>query len=158
MSTLINCLFTIILLFPGRPERIEPTADGAIKIFRIDNKEIRVTCEVEEVFYGLYKGAKSGYLLINRDGTGEYKYDIIGTASPGCREGVINFEWGCPVNRDNEKVKFKKHYGYSYPFIFKCSGDICFQGCSKKYILDFILDKQDGKLHVSSSDDWKKAK
>lgn len=129
---------------------------SATKIFNIENNEITVTYEVEDMFYGLYQGEKTGYLLLRRDGTGEYKYDIFGVSSTGCKEGVIPFEWGFPLDKNNNKVKFKKLYGYSYPVIFKCSGDLCFQGCSKIYLLDFILDKGDGKLHISSSDDWKK--
>ena len=130
----------------------------SIKVFSVDNKQIKVTCDIDEAFYGLYKGKKTGYLLLNRDGTGEYKYDIFGVAKEGCREGVITFEWGCPVDETNKTVRYRKAYGYSYPVILKCAGDICFQGCSKEYLLEFILDKNDGRLHVSSSDDWEKNK
>ena len=129
-----------------------------IKDFWIDGEKIRVTCEADEMFLGLYEGEKTGYLSLKKDGTGEYKYDIFGIAESGCQEDVIRFEWGFPVDKGNKKVKFKRPYGYSYPIIFKCTGDVCFQGCSKQYIIDFILDKNDGKLHVSSSDDWKKIK
>jgi len=128
------------------------------KDFWIEGEKIRVTCEADEMFFGLYKGAKKGYLSLNKDGTGEYKYDIFGIAKNGCKEDVIRFEWGFPLDKNNKKVMFKKPYGYSYPIIFKCTGDVCFQGCSKQYIIDFILDKNDGKLHVSSSDDWEKVK
>ena len=158
MIDLIIYFFILISLIPGYPDKGVSEVGRNIKIFRIDNREIRVTSEVDEIFYGLYKGKKSGYLLLNRDGTGEYKYDIFGIASPGCREGVITFDWGCPVDGNDNNVKFRKTYGFSYPVIFKCSGDICFQGCTREYIVDFILDKNDGKLLVSSSDDWEKVK
>jgi hypothetical protein len=155
-------LFTYIFsyIFLGSAILSSGNSDTEIRtrIFKIENEDVRVTNEVEDMFYGLYQGAKSGYLLLNRDGTGEYKYDIFGVVSTHCREGVIKFEWGCPLGKNNNKVKFRKPYGYSYPVILKCSEEICFQGCSKDYILDFILDKNDGKLHVSSSDDWVKSK
>lgn len=128
------------------------------RIFKIENTEVRVTHIVDDAFYGLYKGAKTGYLLLKRDGTGEYKYDNFGIPISDCREDVIRFEWGFPLNSGNQTVKFRKPYGYSFPVILKCSGGTCFQGCSKDYILEFILDKNDGKLHVSSSDDWEKDK
>ena len=129
-----------------------------IKDFWINGEKVRVTNDADEMFLGMYKGQKSGYLSLKEDGTGEYKYDIFGIAEEGCKEGVIQLEWGFPLDKDNKKVRFKKPYGFSYPIIFKCTGDVCFQGCSKQYIIDFILDKNDGKLHVSSSDDWKKGK
>jgi len=156
MITLIIHFFSLITLFPGSPNLSKIDTAEAIRIFKINNEEVSVTIEVDDMFYGLYQGDKSGYLLLNRDGTGEYKYDIFGVASNECNEGVIHFEWGFPLDKNNDRVKFKKLYGYSHPVIFKCSGDVCFQGCSKVYLLDFILDKGDGKLHVSSSDDWKK--
>jgi len=155
---LIICFLACIIMNMKGMIIPDVVSDTSIKIFRIENENIRVTCEVDEMFFGLYKGDKTGYLLLNRDGTGEYKYDIFGVAPVGCQEGIIKMEWGFPVDKDNNTVKFKKVYGYSYPVIFKCTGGICFQGCSKVYILDFILDKNDGRLHVSSSDDWEKAR
>ena len=157
MKIFIN-LLTLIIINSGLLYFIEPIPDSATRKFKIDNEEITVTHDVNDMFYGLYQGDKTGYLRLNRDGTGEYKYDIFGVTPSFCKEGIISFEWGVPVNKENTTVKFKKHYGYSYPVIFKCSGEICFQGCSKVYLLDFILDKGDGKLHISSSDDWKKEK
>jgi hypothetical protein len=156
MITIIIHFFSLIILFPGILNFSETGTVEATRIFNINNEEVSVTFDVDDMFYGLYQGDKSGYLLLKRDGTGEYKYDIFGVATSECNEGIIQFEWGFPLDKNNDKVKFKKLYGYSYPVIFKCSGDVCFQGCSKVYLLDFILDKGDGKLHVSSSDDWKK--
>lgn len=157
MKIFVN-LFTLIILNSDILYFIAPSSVASTRIFNIDNEEITVTHEVEDMFYGLYQGDKTGYLLLKKDGTGEYKYDIFGVTSSHCMEGIIQFEWGIPLNKENKTVKFKKSYGYSYPVIFKCSGEICFQGCSKVYLLDFILDKGDGKLHVSSSDDWEKKK
>ena len=136
----------------------EAESEEYIKDFWIEGEKVRVTYQADEMFLGLYQGAKKGYLSLKKDGTGEYKYDIFGIAKSGCKEDVIRFEWGFPLDKNNKKVMFKKPYGYSYPIIFRCTGDVCFQGCSKQYIIDFILDKNDGKLHVSSSDDWEKVK
>lgn len=147
-----------VSVYPEHEILAGATAGESIRIFWVDNNQIRVTSAVDEEFYGLYKGKKNGYLLLNRDGTGEYKYDIFGVAQEGCKEGTITFEWGCPVDSSNKTVRYRKSYGYSYPVILKCSGEICFQGCSKEYLLEFILDKNDGRLHVSSSDDWVKSK
>jgi hypothetical protein len=148
----------LIVEFGEFPHFIDSENKDNIKDFWINGEKVRVTNEADEMFLGMYKGEKSGYLSLKSDGTGEYKYDIFGIAQSGCKEGVIKFEWGFPLDKDNNKVRFKKPYGYSYPIIFKCTSDVCFQGCSKQYIIDFILDKNDGKLHVSSSDDWKKGK
>ena len=150
--------FILIVDFGAFLNFSNPENNDTIKEFWIEGEKVRVTCTADEMFFGLYQGAKSGYLSLNKDGTGEYKYDIFGIAKSGCIEDVIRFEWGFPLDKNNKKVKFKKPYGYSYPIILKCSGDVCFQGCSKQYIIDFILDKNDGKLHVSSSDDWEKVK
>ncbi len=154
-------LFVYIILiieFGSFPGYIDTVDKEKIRDFWINGEKIRVTNEADEMFLGKYTGAKSGYLSLKEDGTGEYKYDIFVVAGNGCKEGIIQIEWGFPLDKDNKKVKFKKPYGYSYPIIFKCTGDVCFQGCSKEYIIDFILDKNDGKLHISSSDDWKKGK
>ncbi len=148
----------LIVELGGSPGYIDSGDKEKTRDFWINGEKIRVTNEADEMFLGMYKGAKSGYLSLKEDGTGEYKYDIFVIAGNGCKEGIIQFEWGFPLDKDNNKVKFRKPYGYSYPIIFKCTGDVCFQGCSKQYIIDFILDKNDGKLHVSSSDDWKKGK
>ena len=150
--------FFLIIEFGGFLNFFEAENKSSIKDFWINGEKIRVTCEIDEMFLGIYEGEKTGYLSLKKDGTGEYKYDIFGVAESGCKEDVIRFEWGFPVDKANKRVKFKKPYGYSYPIIFKCTGDVCFQGCSKQYIIDFILDKNDGRLHVSSSDDWKKIK
>jgi len=158
MIKLFVNLFVLVILNYDLFQYAETNSLVSTRIFKIENQEITVTYEVDDMFYGLYQGNKSGYLLLNKDGTGEYKYDIFGISSSACKEGIIQFEWGIPVNKDNNMVKFKKPYGFSYPVFYKCSGETCFQGCSKVYLLDFILDKGDGKLHISSSDDWKKDK
>jgi hypothetical protein len=158
MSKIIMYLQVAVIWHSGYDYFSNYAASTTIKIFNFDQQDIRVTTDVDDIFFGLYKGDKSGYLLLNPDGTGEYKYDIFGVAPEGCQEEVIQMEWGFPLDEMDQIVRFKKPYGYSHPVIFKCSGEVCFQGCSKVYILDFILDKNDGKLHVSSSDDWEKVK
>ncbi|MCK5705059.1 MAG: hypothetical protein KAI29_28100, partial [Cyclobacteriaceae bacterium] len=53
-----------------------------------------------------------------------------------------------------EIVKFKRTYGYSYPIIYNCSGENAFQGCSKRTMVDYVLEYDDGTITISSSDDW----
>ena len=128
------------------------------KIFTIGSDDVKVTHKVEEAFYGKYEGDKSGYLQLNSDGTGIYEYDIFGFEQPGCKKGKIDMEWGFLVDENNQIVKFIRDYGFSYPIIYSCTGSSCFQGCSRTYLVDFILDKNDGRLLISSSDDWEKSK
>lgn len=133
-------------------------AQNSEKIFIVNGDEVKVTHKVAKAFYGRYEGDKSGYLLLNPDGTGIYEYDIFGFEQPGCETGKIDMEWGFLIDENNQIVKFKRDYGFSYPIIYSCIGPTCFQGCSRTYLVDFILDKNDERLIVSSSDDWEKNK
>lgn len=47
---------------------------------------VQTTYNVPDEFIGLYEGRKDGYLKLNPDGTGEYKYDIFGLAPPSCEK------------------------------------------------------------------------
>lgn len=133
-----------------------PLSDGKIRLMHFEGKEIRTTYATDKKFLGKYEGKKSGYLLLKEDGTGEYSYDIFGIAPLGCKPGVIIFEWGFLLDQNNEVVRNERDYGYSYPILLRSTGDISFQGCSKKVFLDFLLEYNNGELHVSSSDDWVK--
>lgn len=118
--------------------------------------EFKTTYEVPEMFYGVYEGRKAGYLKLNPDGTGEYKYDIFGLAPASCERKPIQFNWGFILDEQGKLVKNKRDYGFSYPVLFESTGSNSFQGCRKVVLKDFILQRGD-ILHVSSSDDWQKA-
>lgn len=131
-------------------------AASYVKTFELNGRNVKVTHNVDEVFYGRYQGDKEGYLLLNRDGSGEYRYDVQFPAE-NCEAGIIQLEWGFLLDEDNQVVRFERDYGFSYPVILKCTGRTCFQGCRVKFMVDYILDKKEGKLEVSSSDDWEKS-
>jgi hypothetical protein len=109
-----------------------------------------------EKFNGKYAGDKAGFLELRPDGTGTYVYDIFGIAPADCIKGPISFEYGFLVDENNSPIKLERDYGWSYPVLFKVTGETAFQGCRTKVMLDFILEKKDGSLHVSSSDNWVK--
>lgn len=140
------CLI-IQFLFPG---------GNGIKIFHVQDQDVRVTNQVPEKFLGKYKGTKEGYLILNEDGSGEYLYDIRGMSPEGCQSGPIQMEWGFLVDENQEIVRFRRDYGYSYPVLYISKGEIGFQGCRKSYMIDYILERKNGILTVSSSDDWVK--
>ena len=125
------------------------------RIITYRGEEYNTTTTVNERFIGTYKGRKSGYLKLNKDGTGTYKYDMFGMALASCKRIPIRFEWGFLIDSTNQVVKRKRDYGYSYPILLKSTSETCFQGCRTPVMMDFILDKK-GVLNVSSSDDWKK--
>ena len=116
---------------------------------------VQTTYNVPDEFLGLYEGRKDGYLKLNPDGTGEYKYDIFGLAPPSCEKKTIELHWGFILDKDDNIIKNKRDYGYSYPILLQSTGTSSFQGCRKEVMKDFIL-KRGAALHVSSSDDWEK--
>lgn len=122
----------------------------------VEGNSVRTTFSPGSRFIGRYTGKKSGYLLLNADGTGEYCYDVFGIAPSHCKPGVILFEWGFLVDQENKLIRNKRDYGYSYPVLFISTSQISFQGCSKRVFVDYILEYSNGDLHVSSSDDWVK--
>ena len=143
----------IILLLPILSFfQIQNTND---RIITYRGEEYKTTTTVNERFIGTYKGRKSGYLKLNKDGTGTYKYDMFGMAPVSCKRIPIRFEWGFLIDSTNQVVKRKRDYGHSYPILLKSTSETCFQGCRTPVMMDFILDKK-GVLNVSSSDDWKK--
>ncbi|MEM7107715.1 MAG: hypothetical protein AAF519_05765 [Bacteroidota bacterium] len=127
-----------------------------VRTIEYNGRKVRTTFIAPEQFYGVYKGDKEGFLQLNEDGTGEYQYDVFGFAPANCIDNAIAIEWGFIVNDLDERISFKREYGYSYPILLKSISDIKFQGCRKEVILDFILEYKDGSLGVSSSDDWVK--
>lgn len=127
------------------------------RILEYNGVEYQTTYSVPEAFIGVYKGRKSGYLKLNTDGTGVYKYDLFGFAPASCEHKPIELVWGFILNANGDIIKNKRYYGYSYPILLKSTGGNSFQGCRKVIMKDFILDKGN-TLHVSSSDDWQKEK
>ena len=146
-------LFVFILIWLSA----HSTDQDNIRVFEYQGSNVRTTYKVDSRFYGLYKGRKSGFLELNKTGIGRYKYDVFGFAIKGCTSDAIQMEWGFLVDEDNQIVKFKREYGYSYPVLMRSISDNSFKGCREKMMLDFIIEK-DGELHVSSSDDWEKQK
>lgn len=132
-----------------------PGSQDDIRIFEYQGSKVRTTYKVEDHFLGTYSGRKSGYLELYKSGLGVYKYDVFGFALKGCTANAIKFEWGFLVDDDNEIVKFKRDYGFSYPILMRSISENSFKGCREEIMLDFIFEKE-GNLHVSSSDDWKK--
>jgi hypothetical protein len=121
-----------------------------------EGQEVHTTYGVSSSFIGTYKGNKTGYLMLNEDGTGLYKYDIFGFAPKSCKNQPIQIEWGFLLKKEGGTVKFDREYGFSYPILLKSTSDTSFQGCRESVLLDFILEYEDGSLGVSSSDNWKK--
>ena len=131
-------------------------SNNDVRTINYNGKDVRTTFSANEKFYGTYTGRKKGYLKLNKDGSGEYLYDVFGFAPASCAPKSISLEWGFLVDETDKIVSFKREYGKSYPILLKSTGDTQFQGCRKKVVLDFILEYKDGTLGVSSSDDWKK--
>lgn len=131
-------------------------SNDKIRVIHYEGQDINTTYAVSEDFLGEYKGRKSGYLILNEDGTGLYKYDIFGFAPASCKNQPIKIEWGFMIDKNNEILKFDREYGFSYPILLKSIGETSFKGCRDEVLLDFILEYKDGSLGVSSSDDWKK--
>jgi hypothetical protein len=113
------------------------------------------TFEIEDKFYGKYLGNKQGFLQLNADGSGIYKYDYTGL-SRSCDGELIEIRWGFVLDKNNEIVRAERPYGYSYPIIYNCSGVNAFKNCTERSMVDYILVYKDGSITISSSDDWKK--
>jgi hypothetical protein len=60
--------FFVIIEFGGFLNFFETDSKNYIKDFWIDGEKIRVTCEVDEMFLGLYEGEKTGYLSLKKNG------------------------------------------------------------------------------------------
>lgn len=140
-------LVLFLLLFPSQNTKE--------RIIVYNGEEYKTTIDVETRFVGTYKGRKTGYLQLNPDGTGVYKYDIFGPAPSSCKRIAITLKWGFVLDENGKMVKRKRNYGYSYPILLESTSETSFQGCHTPVMMDYILDRG-GTLHVSSSDDWKK--
>ena len=149
---MIAILFTLLSLAFSEPDTKEGDKNRLI-IYK--GTEINTTFDVPSEFIGLYDGRKAGYLKLNPDGTGEYKYDIFGMAPPSCERKAILLNWGFILDEKGKIIKNKRDYGYSYPILLESTGTTSFQGCRTPVMKDFILKRGDS-FHVSSSDDWQK--
>ncbi len=125
------------------------------RIINYRGDDYNTTITVDAKFIGTYKGRKTGYLELRKDGTGTYKYDNFGYAPSTCKRQAITIEWGLVLDSLNQVIKKKRDYGYSYTILLKSTSETSFQGCRTPVMMDYILDKN-GVLNVSSSDDWKK--
>ncbi len=128
--------------------------EEGIRYLDYEGSSVKTTYIVDHKFIGKYKGSKQGYLLLNADGTGQYRYDYFGFAADNCKDGPIEMEWGFLLDENNQIVKFKRDYGFSYPVIYYSTSQNFFKGCTKIAMLDYILEYNDGTITVSSSDDW----
>jgi len=120
-----------------------------------NGSKVKTTFEIDEKFLGRYEGSKLGFLQLDNNGNGIYRYDYdgLGAACPG---EEITFKWGFILDESNEVVRLERSYGYSYPIIYNCIGENAFQGCTKTSMVDFILVYKNGTITISSSDDWVK--
>ena len=128
-----------------------------VRMIEYNGKEVKTTFDVDGKFIGTYEGRKTGSLVLNEDGTGQYTYDVFGFAPASCKKGAIELHWGFILEEHGEVVSFKREYGLSYPILLKSTGETQFQGCRTQVMLDFIMEYKDGKLGISSSDDWIKS-
>jgi len=142
----------VFLLFIFQGEEVEK-----IRPLEYNGTTINTTYDVEDKFYGKYQGNKSGYLKLNKDGTGIYRYDYAGL-SKSCHGDLIEFKWGFVLNENSEIIKAQRPYGYSYPIVYNCSGQNAFRNCTQRIMVDYILVYKDGTITISSSDDWKKVR
>lgn len=134
-----------------------PAISDKERIIHYGDSVYHTTYAVPTEFIGVYKGGKTGFLKLNGDGTGEYKYDIYGYAPASCERKPIAFIWGFILDKGGKLTRIERDYGYSYPILLKSTGVNSFQGCRTEVLKEFILNRGN-TLHVSSSDDWQKEK
>lgn len=130
-------------------------ANEKIRELEHNGSMVSTTYSIEDKFLGKYMGSKGGFLHLDGEGSGVYRYDYPGL-SPDCHSDTIKIKWGFIVDEHGDVVKLERSYGLSYPIIYNCSGQNAFQGCTKRSMLDFLLVYNDGTITVSSSDDWTK--
>jgi len=151
---MISAFFAICSLFISH---IAPILNDKERTIVYGETEYKTTFAVPAEFIGTYEGRKTGFLKLNADGTGEYKYDIFGYAPASCERKPITFIWGFILDKDGKLTKNKRDYGFSYPILLESTGPNSFQGCRTEVLKEFILNRGN-TLHVSSSDDWQKNK
>ncbi len=144
-ASVILFLFIIQQILPGEK----------IRKLEHNGSKVTTTYSIDDKFLGNYQGNKKGFLQLNSDGSGVYQYDYHGL-STNCSGENITFIWGFIVDEHGDIVKFKRPYGYSYPIIYNCTGENAFQGCTKRSMIDYLLEYDDGTITVSSSDNWGK--
>lgn len=145
---ILTFIFYLIITGYAQNEKIRP--------LEYNGTMVSTTYEIGDKFLGKYEGSKKGFLQLDEDGSGVYRYDYSGL-SRDCPGDQIELKWGFILDDSGEVVKLKKPYGFSYPIIYNCSGENAFQGCTKRTMVDFILVYDDGTITVSSSSDWIKA-
>ena len=118
-----------------------------------NGSKVMTTYSIDSKFIGEYRGSKGGFLQLDGEGNGIYRYDYPGL-SPDCYGETIEIKWGFILDENGDVLKLERSYGHSYPILYNCSGQNAFQGCTKRSMLDFILVYDDGTITVSSSDDW----
>lgn len=128
-----------------------------VRTIEYNGKAVKTTFNAPDKFYGTYKGRKAGFLTLNQDGTGEYRYDVFGFAPSTCKKAPIKVEWGFLIDEKGKLVEFDREYGQSFPILLQSTGSNSFQGCRKPVMLDFIMVYKNGQIGVSSSDDWVKS-
>ena len=141
-----------LLFFGPALHRLEDTS----RTLLFNGLEVKTTYKVDPKFIGKYSGAKSGYLILKENGSGSYRHDYYVQSGNPCAAGTVEMEWGFLVDEDGDIVRFERPYGFSYPLIYMSTGDISFQACTKKSMIDYLLVYKDGTITVSSSDDWVK--
>lgn len=134
----------------------ETPSEDKIRVVQINDQQVRTTYDAGPEFIGKYAGKKDGFLILNEDGTGAYKYDIFGFGKPGCTADPIQLEWGFILDQDNRIISFERAYGLSFPVILKSTGANSFKGCSQSIMIEYLLVYTTGQILVSSSDDWVK--
>lgn len=144
--------FAIIILFCSAHFPLNKT-----RVIQYRGDNYTTTFDVPLQFIGEYSGRKSGFLKLNADGTGVYKYDVFGIAPTSCERTEITFEWGMLTDKNGDLIKKKRDYGHSYPVLLKSTSSTSFQGCQTQVMMDYIMEKNN-QLHISSSDDWKKVR
>lgn len=144
LSSLI--LLTCLQIIPSESTRL----------LEYNGSMVKTTFTIDKKFLGRYNGSKNGFLQLNDDGSGIYQYDYPKLSSD-CSGEDITFRWGFIVDENGEVLKFERSYGFSYPIIYNCSGENAFQGCTTRFMVDYILAYDDGTITISSSDDWEKS-
>ena len=77
----------IALLFLGFCAFRAADDNDGIRYLEVEGASVKTTFNVDAKFIGKYQGAKQGYLVLNEDGTGQYRYDYFGFAAANCKDG-----------------------------------------------------------------------
>ncbi|MCC5931582.1 MAG: hypothetical protein JJU28_20210 [Cyclobacteriaceae bacterium] len=151
-------LFPLLVLIFHFSQNIIPegTQKAGARYIEHENHQILTTFKVPEKFYGSYIGSKTGFLTLKKDGTGTYRYDYAVPGPQGCVAVEVSFTWGFILDDKGKVLRFERDYGFSYPIIYHANDQFGFRGCTKSSMVDYIQDRNNGTLHVSSSDDWHK--